>query len=273
MTRALVLALALAASGCSGLLSSDSTPRVAPTPDISAAVRALRVRVLDDMAFVAEGDTDPRLNERVKDAVQAELGHAGLTVIRGPDGTPDVDIRLEIRVSAAVYFLHGHVALTAESGGVAVAIAATPDEFHRDGEFPLVMAQKAVQALLHSPGLAEFAEKKNPRPVVVRHEQRPAPVETKPSHETLVTAKEHSNQGTRHFELGHYQEALGEFEAAYMAVPDPVFLFNIAQCHRKMGHDKEAIDFYKRYLRAAPKAPNRVDVQKRIQELESGKRN
>ena len=177
VTRAIVLALALAASGCSGLFSSDSTPRVAPTPDISAAVRALRVRVLDDMAFVAEGDTDPRLNERVKDAVQAELGHAGLTVIRGQDGTPDVDIRLEIRVSAAVYFLHGHVALTAESGGVAVAIAATPDEFHRDGEFPPVMAQKAVQALLHSPGLAEFAEKKNPRPVVVRQEPRPAPVD------------------------------------------------------------------------------------------------
>jgi uncharacterized cupin superfamily protein len=253
------------------LFSSDSAPGLAG--DVWAAVRALRVRVLDDMAFVAEGDTDPRLNERVKAAVQAELGHAGLTVIRGPDETPDVDIRLEIRVSAAVYFLHGHVSLTAESGGVAVAVAATPDEFHRDREFPLVMAQKAVQALLHTPGLAEFAEKKNPRPVAVRQEQRPAPVETKPSHETRATAKEHYNQGTRHYELGHYQEALGEFEAAYMAVPDPAFLFNIAQCHRKAGHDKEAIGFYKSYLRNAPKAPNRADVQKRIQELESGKHN
>ncbi len=58
-----------------------------------------------------------------------------------------------------------------------------------------------------------------------------------------------------------------------MAVPDPVFLFNIAQCHRKMGHDKEAVDFYKSYLRNAPNAPNRADVQKRIQELEGGRRN
>jgi len=58
-----------------------------------------------------------------------------------------------------------------------------------------------------------------------------------------------------------------------MAVPDPAYLFNIAQCHRKMGHDKEAADFYKSYLRAAPNAPNRPDVEKRIEEMESGKHN
>ena len=41
----------------------------------------------------------------------------------------------------------------------------------------------------------------------------------------------------------------------------------------KLGHDKEAVEFYKRYLRAAPNAVNRADVEKRIQELESGKHN
>jgi hypothetical protein len=40
-----------------------------------------------------------------------------------------------------------------------------------------------------------------------------------------------------------------------------------------MGHDKEAVDFYKSYLRNAPNAPNRADVQKRIQELEGGRHN
>jgi len=273
--RPIILALAVLALGCSGLFSSGSTSGASgsPTSEISAGVRALRARVLEDMAFVAEGDTDPRLNERVKAAVQAELGHAGLTVIHGQGETPDIDVRLEIRVTAVVTFLHGHVTLTAESGGTAVAIAATPDEFHRDGEFPLIMAEKAVQALLHSPGLAEFAENKNPRLVTVRQEQPSPPLETKPSPETLATAKEHYNQGTRHYQLGHYQDALGEFEAAYMGVPDPAFLFNIAQCHRKMGHDKEAIGFYRSYLHNAPNAPNRADVQKRIQELEGGKRN
>jgi hypothetical protein len=210
------------------------------------------------MAFVAEGDTDPRLNERVKAAVQAELGHGGLTVMHGRDGTPDMDIRLEIRVSAAVYFSCTGMCPDGRKRWHGGGHGGDPDEFHREGDFPLVMAGKAVQALLHSPALAEFAEKKNPHPVAVRHEPRSASVETKPSPETVASAKEHFNQGTRHHELGHYQEALGEFEAAYMAVPDPVFLFNIAQCHRKMGHDKEAIGFYKSYLRTAPNAPNRA---------------
>jgi len=275
VTRFVVLAFAVAVLGCGSLFSSGGTSSGDATSksEISAAVRALRVRVLEDMAFVAEGDTDPRLNEQLKSAVQAEFGHAGLSVLHGRDGTSDVDVRLDIRVSAVVYLLRGHLALTAESGGIAVAVATTSDEFHRSGEFPLVMAGKAVQALLHSPGLAEFAEKKNPRLVAVRHEQPSAPVETKPSPETVATAKDHFNQGTRHYELGHYQEALGEFEVAYMAVPDPVFLFNIAQCHRKMGHDKEAVGFYKSYLRAAPNAPNRADVQKRIREMEGGRHN
>jgi tetratricopeptide (TPR) repeat protein len=240
-------------------------------PEISAAVRALRVRVLEDMAFAANGDRDSRLNEQMKAAVQAELGHAGLTVLHGRDERPDLDVRLELRVTAGVYLVHGHVTLTAESEDTAVAIAVTPDEFHRAGQFPLIAAEKGVQALLHSPGLAEFADKKNPRLAAGRNEQHPASTETKPSPETLASAKEHFNQGNRHYELGHYQDALGEFETAYMAVPDPVFLFNIAQCHRKMGHDKEAASFYKSYLRNAPNAPNRAEVQKRIQELEGGK--
>jgi len=273
VTRSVVLAFAIAALGCSSLFSSGSTPGAAPLPEVSAAVCTLRVRVLEDMAFVAEGDTDPKLNERMKAAVQAELGHGGLTVLHGRDGTSDIDVRLEIRVSAGIFFLRGHVTLTAESDGTAVAMAVTSDEFHREGDFPLIMAGKAVQALLHSPALAEFAEKKNPRPVTIRHEHRSASGETKSSPEAVASAREHFNQGNRHHELGHYQEALNEFEAAYMAVPDPVFLFNIAQCHRKMGHDKEAVDFYKSYLRNAPNAPNRADVQKRIQELEGGRRN
>jgi hypothetical protein len=271
--RSVVLALAVLAVGCSGSLSSGGLPGVTPMPEISAAVRALRVRVLEDMAFVAKEDKESNLNERVKAAVQAELGHAGLTVVQGRDGKPDLDVRLELHVTAGSYFVHGHVTLTAESHDTAVAIAVTPDELHRDREFPLIMAEKVVQALLHSPGLAQFAGKKDARLTTGRNEQRSASVDTKPSPESLATSKEHFNQGTRHYELGHYQEALDEFEAAYMAVPDPVFLFNIAQCHRKMGHDKDAVSFYKSYLRNAPNAPNRADVQKRIQEMEGDKRN
>lgn len=277
MIRQLAILPILVSLGCGGLFSSrPADEATAPTAEVSPAVRALRVRVLEDMGFVAEGDTDPRLNEKVKAAVQTELTSAGLKVVHGREGKPDADIRLEIRVTAAVYFLHGHLTLTAESDGIALGIAATGDEFHRDTDFATVMAKKAVFALLHSPGLAEFAEKKNPHAIRARPEARPVPVmaapaESKPKSEAAAKSKEHFTQGTRHYELGHYQDALTAYEAAYMEVPDPAFLFNIGQCHRKMGHDKEAISFYKSYLRNAPNAANRADVQKRINELEGGK--
>jgi len=77
-------------------------------------------------------------------------------------------------------------------------------------------------------------------------------VETKPSPEIAAISKEHYNQGTRHFQLGHYQDALAEYEAGYMMVPDPAFLYKHRQCHRKMGHDKEAIGFYKSYCAPPP---------------------
>jgi hypothetical protein len=35
-----------------------------------------------------------------------------------------------------------------------------------------------------------------------------------------------------------------------------------------MGKNKEALDSYRTYLRVAPEAPNRAEVQKRISELE-----
>jgi hypothetical protein len=53
-----------------------------------------------------------------------------------------------------------------------------------------------------------------------------------------------------------------------MAVQDPPFLFDIAQCHRKLGNNKEALGFYRSYLRVAPNASNRAEVQKRISELD-----
>ena len=37
-------------------------------------------------------------------------------------------------------------------------------------------------------------------------------------------------------------------------VEDPVFLYNIAQCHRLLGENAEAVRFYRRYLEAAPAA-------------------
>jgi tetratricopeptide (TPR) repeat protein len=69
--------------------------------------------------------------------------------------------------------------------------------------------------------------------------------------------------------LGHFPEAIEEFEKAYDLKPEPVFLFNIAQGHRQNGNLQRAVFFYRRYLEANPKAKDRADVEKRIKDTES----
>jgi len=82
-------------------------------------------------------------------------------------------------------------------------------------------------------------------------------------------AKSRYSTGQSHYNLNEFQEALQDFKEAYRLYPDPAFLFNAAQCERQLGHQEEAIQFYRSYLRNAPKAPNRQEVEHRIEELQA----
>jgi len=82
-------------------------------------------------------------------------------------------------------------------------------------------------------------------------------------------AREHYLQGNAYYKLDRYKEALGEYEAAYIAHPDPSLLYNIAQCHRLMGNRAEALKFYRRFLADQPQSPNRALTEKHIRELEA----
>jgi tetratricopeptide (TPR) repeat protein len=81
-------------------------------------------------------------------------------------------------------------------------------------------------------------------------------------------ARDHWERGTKYYDIGKYDEAIKEFEAAYEAKTDPAFLYNLAQSHRLAGHTNEALKLYRTYLRYVPKAPNRADIEARINELE-----
>ena len=84
----------------------------------------------------------------------------------------------------------------------------------------------------------------------------------------LDAARAHSQQGDSYYKLEKYANAITEYEQAYLAKPDPSFLYNIAQCHRLMGQGAEAIKFYRRFLKDAPTAPNRAVAEKHIRDLE-----
>lgn len=81
-------------------------------------------------------------------------------------------------------------------------------------------------------------------------------------------AREHYKRASRLYDLRRFKEAAKEFEAAYVAKDDTAFLYNIAQSYRLAGEPAEAMGAYKSYLRRAPDAPQRKEVEQRIAELE-----
>jgi tetratricopeptide (TPR) repeat protein len=81
-------------------------------------------------------------------------------------------------------------------------------------------------------------------------------------------ARELFVSGSKHFDLGEYEQALADFKEAYRVKDDPVLLYNIAQCHRLLKHDEEALRAYKSFLHRAPESPVRPEVEQRIIALE-----
>ncbi|HEX4460302.1 MAG TPA: tetratricopeptide repeat protein [Polyangia bacterium] len=84
----------------------------------------------------------------------------------------------------------------------------------------------------------------------------------------IQTAREHYIKGSKAFDLGRYDQAVKEYEAAYDAKSDPALLYNIAQAHKLAGHSADAIRFYRVYLVRVPDAPNAGEVRAKIAELQ-----
>lgn len=89
-----------------------------------------------------------------------------------------------------------------------------------------------------------------------------------PDGEEVAAAREHFNRGRKLFDLGKYDQAIAEYQQAYEIRDDPVLLFNIAQAYRLSSRYAEALRFYRLYLRRSPKAANRVEVRRRIFDME-----
>ena len=79
-------------------------------------------------------------------------------------------------------------------------------------------------------------------------------------------------EAEKKFAARDYDGALEAYREAYAAVPEPVFLFDIGQCHRLAGRPELALFYYGAYLKAAPDAPNRADVEALVAELGAGAR-
>lgn len=77
-------------------------------------------------------------------------------------------------------------------------------------------------------------------------------------------------EGTLAYNLGHFAEAVEHYEKAYKLVPDPSFLFNIAQSYRLDGKPEKALVMYRAFLREArPDEPNRKIAEKHADEIKN----
>jgi tetratricopeptide (TPR) repeat protein len=96
----------------------------------------------------------------------------------------------------------------------------------------------------------------------------PLAARAEPSETQKREAKELNDKATRLYEVGRYGEAIEEYQKVYLLVDDPVLLYNIAQSYRLWGKPEDSARFYRNYLRRAPNAPNRADVEKKIADQE-----
>jgi tetratricopeptide (TPR) repeat protein len=72
-----------------------------------------------------------------------------------------------------------------------------------------------------------------------------------------------------HYDAREYDAAIADYQAAYRAMPDPLFLFDIAQSYRKLDDCDHALQFYREYLQERPNADNRDQVERFIDKLTS----
>jgi tetratricopeptide (TPR) repeat protein len=89
--------------------------------------------------------------------------------------------------------------------------------------------------------------------------------------DSTTKARAHFEAGRKMYQISDYRGALQEFKQAFLFNGHPLFLFNIAQCHRMLGERDEALTSYRRYLAADPAAPNRAQVERMMRDLEKAR--
>jgi tetratricopeptide (TPR) repeat protein len=85
---------------------------------------------------------------------------------------------------------------------------------------------------------------------------------------TIARTRQHFERGSQQYNLGHWDDAIREFEKAYELWPDPTLLYDLAQARRRRGDAERALRFYQDYLTKVPKSPQRDEIEKRIWNLQ-----
>jgi tetratricopeptide (TPR) repeat protein len=81
-------------------------------------------------------------------------------------------------------------------------------------------------------------------------------------------ARAHYKAGAAYYQRGKYVDAIREFEQSYELSRKPEILYNLAQCHDKLGQRDKVAGYLRRYLKEKPKAEDREQVEAWLGHLE-----
>jgi tetratricopeptide (TPR) repeat protein len=99
-----------------------------------------------------------------------------------------------------------------------------------------------------------------------------APASTQPAapqDQPHEAAKAAYARGAEAFRGGQFEEAISQFSAADRLVPRAELAYDIARAHEQLRNVGAALRFYLEYLRRAPTARNRDEVERRVAALEA----
>lgn len=85
----------------------------------------------------------------------------------------------------------------------------------------------------------------------------------------MQVIRQRMEDGLAQFVAGNPEAAAETFEAAYLEHPYSAFLFNAGVCYEKLGRTQDALNKYRRYLSVDARAPDAVEVRKRVLRLEA----
>jgi tetratricopeptide (TPR) repeat protein len=80
-------------------------------------------------------------------------------------------------------------------------------------------------------------------------------------------ARIHLKSAIAYYDDGRYEDAAREMTSAYSLRPLPDLQYNLAQCYERLNRLEDAARSYETYLQAKPDAPDRKNVQARIDNL------
>jgi tetratricopeptide (TPR) repeat protein len=84
-----------------------------------------------------------------------------------------------------------------------------------------------------------------------------------------AVAREADSAARSHYRAHDYAAAIDDYRRAHDALPDPLFLFDMAQAYRKLSDCAHAAELYRAYLQDRPDADNRAKVERFIRTMDA----